>query len=321
VVIGMGAAGAVTRVCPWLCDSLWTYAGDRAPGQIPAADLIGTYRVPQHTAATSLYALTGAPLAHSASPAMFNAAFAAAGLDAVYVPMESRDATAFMEAADAFGVIGASVTAPLKAGWDALGVSVGQAGLAIGAINTLKRGAGAWSGRNFDVDGFLAPLVGHPAMAGGRRAVVLGAGGAARAIAWALKREGWRVEIAARPFEAARVLAAELGVTTSAWPPAQGWDLLVNATPVGTWPDADQSPLPAPSVRGGLVYDLVYNPPDTALLRAARAAGADAIGGLDMLVAQAEAQFGYWTGRDVPAGVMADAAKRFLQRWAWRPAH
>ncbi len=89
VVIGMGAAGVVTRVCPWLYDSQWTYGGDAAPGQTSVADLIELYRVRETTGATGIYALTGAPLVHSASPAMFNAAFVAAGIDAVYVPLET----------------------------------------------------------------------------------------------------------------------------------------------------------------------------------------------------------------------------------------
>ena len=316
VVIGMGAAGVVTRVCPWLYDSQWTYGGDAAPGQTPVGDLIDIYRVRRTTRATSIYALVGAPLVHSASPAMLNAAFVAAGLDAVYVPMETRGAAEFLGAADAFGLAGVSVTAPLKTAFAPFGVHVDEAGREVGAINTLKREGTGWYGRNFDVDGFLAPLLrrGHDWRDG--RAVVLGAGGAARAVAWALKREGARVEIAARRFDAARSLASAVGVEAVPWPPEPGWDLLVNATPVGTWPDADKTPLAAASVRGRVVYDLVYNPPETTLLRQARSAGAETIGGLEMLVAQAEAQFTYWTGLPAPVGVMARAAIEFLRRWS-----
>jgi 3-dehydroquinate dehydratase / shikimate dehydrogenase len=316
IVIGMGAAGVITRVCPWLCDSQWTYGGSAAPGQTSVDDLFTIYRLRQTGPATGIFALTGAPLAHSASPAMLNAAFAAAALDAVYVPMESRDAGDFLAAAEAFGVHGASVTAPLKTAWAALGVATGPEGQAIGAVNTLKREGAAWLGRNFDVDGFLAPLAERGASLQDGRAVVLGAGGAARAVAWALKRAGMRVEVAARRADAARGLAAELGVDTSPWPPEPGWDLLVNATPVGTWPDADRTPLASSSVRGRLVYDLVYNPPETTLLRDARAAGSGVVGGLEMLVAQAEAQFAYWTGLPAPAGVMRRAALEFLGRWS-----
>src|SRR5215468_6035061 len=100
----MGAAGVVTRVCPWLFDSAWTYAGKIAPGQMSVDEMIETYRMRATSAASAIYALIGAPLAHSASPAMLNAAFAAAGVDAVYVPMETRDASAFLNAAASLGV-------------------------------------------------------------------------------------------------------------------------------------------------------------------------------------------------------------------------
>ncbi len=160
VVIGMGPAGLMTRLCPWLFHSLWTYGGTAAPGQSPVSDLIEQYRVPQASDRTRVYGVIGAPLAHSASPAMHNAAFAAAGLDAVYVPIETDSAAEFLAAAEDFGIAGVSVTAPLKTGWDAHGVRIDPAGRSIGAINTLvHRADGSWEGRNFDVEGFLAPLV------------------------------------------------------------------------------------------------------------------------------------------------------------------
>jgi shikimate 5-dehydrogenase len=98
----------------------------------------------------------------------------------------------------------------------------------------------------------------------------------------------------------------------SAWPPAPGWDLLVNTTPVGTWPDTDAMPIDADAVRGRIVYDLIYNPEETTLLRVARTNGAETIGGLEMLVGQACHQFEWWTGRTAPREIMAEAARRFL---------
>jgi shikimate dehydrogenase len=96
------------------------------------------------------------------------------------------------------------------------------------------------------------------------------------------------------------------------WPPQPGWDLLVNTTPVGTWPRVESSPLDRDLVRGPLVYDLVYNPVETQLMKWARATGAEAIGGLSMLVAQAAAQFEWWTGQSAPVDVMRTAAEEFL---------
>jgi shikimate dehydrogenase len=184
----------------------------------------------------------------------------------------------------------------------------------IGALNTLRRVGGRWEGRNFDVAGFLSPFVRRDVDLRGQRAVVLGAGGAARTALWALQSRGARVEVAARRADRASALAAEFGVAASPWPPHPGWDLLVNTTPVGTWPETDATPLDADDIRGGTVYDLIYNPEETALLAAAAANGAAVIGGLEMLVGQACHQFEWWTGRPAPREVMTEAARAFLAR-------
>ena len=315
VVIGMGHAGTVTRVCPWLYGSLWTYTGTAASGQLSSAEMIDTYRVKQTTKRTRVYGILGSPVAHSASPAMHNAAFAAMRIDSVYIPIETRDVNEFLAAASDFGFAGASVTAPLKTQWTTLGVRVDAAATQIGAINTLARTArGDWEGRNFDADGFLAPLVRRGLQMTGQRVAVLGAGGAARAAVWVLARQGAQIEVAARRMDAATRLAADLGVTAVTWPPRANWDLLVNATPVGTWPAVDASPLPRELVRGRVVYDLVYNPAATTLMKLARDAGAEVIGGLEMLVGQARAQFEYWTGVPAPESAMEQAALAFLKR-------
>src|SRR5262245_42553337 len=113
VAIAMGPAGQVTRVCPWLLGSCWTYGGSVAPGQISARELIDRYHVRERSSKTTIYAVTGAPLGHSASPAMHNCAMASLGLDAVYVPLETADPDEFYRVARAIGVAGASITAPL----------------------------------------------------------------------------------------------------------------------------------------------------------------------------------------------------------------
>jgi shikimate 5-dehydrogenase len=145
-----------------------------------------------------------------------------------------------------------------------------------------------------------------------RRVVVLGAGGAGRMAAWAFASRGAHVEIAARRDERASAVAVEIGVAASAWPPATGWDLLVNTTPVGTWPRVDESPLDRAAIQGRMVYDLIYNPAETTLLRRAREAGAATIGGLEMLVGQACLQFEWWTGRRADPAVMMTAARAFV---------
>ncbi|MFI5177396.1 MAG: type I 3-dehydroquinate dehydratase, partial [Vicinamibacterales bacterium] len=309
VAIGMGPAGQVTRVWPAWLGSRWTYGGTAAPGQLSTRELIEVYRVRHTTAKTRVFGLTGAPLHHSASPAMHNAAFDALGWDAVYVPLETRDAQDVVALADAVRLEGVSITAPLKEALFVLADVTDATAREVRAVNTLRRQGGQWEGRNFDVGGFLAPLTRRRIGLAGRRAVVLGAGGAARAAAFALKQAGARVEVSARRSDRARIFASSLGVAAGTWPPAPGWDLLVNATPVGTRPDVDASPLTRGDLRGGLVYDLVYNPEDTALRRLARAAGLETIGGLEMLVAQACLQSEWWTGGPAPAAVMDRAAR------------
>jgi 3-dehydroquinate dehydratase/shikimate dehydrogenase len=147
----------------------------------------------------------------------------------------------------------------------------------------------------------------------GRRVAVLGAGGSARAVAFALSSAGADISVHARDEERARRLAELVTAGVGAWPPPAGsWDVLVNCTPVGTYPNVNDSPIPASSLTGELVYDLVYNPERTQLLRDASARGCRTIGGLDMLIAQAGEQFFWWTGIEPPLDVMRDAARRRL---------
>jgi 3-dehydroquinate dehydratase/shikimate dehydrogenase len=313
VWLAMGEAGVATRVLAARLGNAWTYAGDGvAPGQVRAEVLVEGFGFRRLTSQSAVYGVAGRPIAHSLSPAMHNAALAEAGIDAVYLPLAARDFDDFDTFARVLGVAGASVTAPFKL--DALrrASDVTETARRTGAANTLKRMAdGRWAARNTDVEGFLAPLAGESLK--GCRAVVVGAGGAARSVVAALVGRGARVTVTARRREAAIALAAEWNVAAGAFPPVPGsWDLLVNATPVGTWPDVDALPVPADAARGGLVYDLVYNPAETALMKAARVCGSRAIGGLEMLVAQAAGQFEWWTGHSPSVDAMRRAAEAAL---------
>jgi 3-dehydroquinate dehydratase/shikimate dehydrogenase len=311
ILIGMGPCGAASRILAAHLGSPWTYAGDGvAPGQLSLERMRDEFHVPAITAATAVYGLVGQPVEHSLSPAMHNAAFRAAGLDAVYVPLPAADFADFEQFARAFRVQGVSVTAPYKL--DASRVSAATAGdPRLGAVNTLRRVGQGWEGRNTDLEGFLAPLAGRDLR--GARVAVLGAGGAARAVAAALSTGGAAVRVHARRHDAARAVAAACGVVAGPWPPGDDWDVLVNATPVGTAPHVDESPLALDGpLAGRLVYDLVYNPQETALLRRARSLGAEVIGGLPMLVAQAAAQFTWWTHRAPSSSLMLDAARTRL---------
>ena len=141
---------------------------------------------------------------------------------------------------------------------------------------------------------------------------MIGAGGAAQMAAWALSQCGMSVSITARRMEAAGEAAQRLGVTTVAWPPTGAWDLLVHATPVGTWPQVDAKVLSPEALEARVVYDMVYNPEETTLLTAFRSRGAVTIGGLEMLVGQAARQFEWWHGRPADRQVMRDAARAFV---------
>jgi 3-dehydroquinate dehydratase/shikimate dehydrogenase len=310
IVIGMGPAGIPSRVLASRFGSAWTYAGDGvAPGQLTIERMTREFRFGRITATTAVYGVVGLPIAHSRSPVMHNAAFAAAGLDAVYLPLEASSAEDFFEFARAIPLQGASVTAPFKESMYKNLVERDELSTRTQAVNTLRACAGGWAGMNADVPGFLEPLD----CRGLRpvRAAVLGSGGAARAVVVGLAMRGTAVTVHARDLARARSVAALAdGKATTEAPQAGDWDLLVNATPVGTWPDVESSPVnPGAFSPDGVVYDLVYNPERTRLLREAAAAGCATIGGLEMLVAQAARQFEWWTGTAIARDVFLTAAR------------
>ena len=314
VLVGMGPIGVPTRLLPAHFGSAWTYAGDGvAPGQVPLADMIARYRCHRTSASTAVYGVAGAPIAHSLSPVMHNAAFADAGLDAIYVPFEATGAGDLMQLVEALGVRGLSVTAPFKESILEYVDDVDPVGRRTGAVNTLRADGGGWRGLNTDVAGFLAPLEAQGGV-DGLRCCVLGAGGAARSSAAGLAGRGAAVTVCARRPERAAEVAALAGGAAGAFPPPPGsWDLLVNTTPVGTAPHVDDTPVPAEALAGGsTVYDLVYNPARTRLLRDAAAAGCRTIGGLDMLAAQAVRQFEWWCGTRPSTDLFLRAARAAL---------
>jgi 3-dehydroquinate dehydratase/shikimate dehydrogenase len=298
-----------SRVLASRFGSCWTYAGDGvAPGQIPLEKLRDECSFRTVGARTAVYGVVGRPVMHSVSPAMHNAAFRAARLDAVYLPLAAADFDDFLAFAEAIGIAGASVTAPYKIAAFEHAAESDAVSRRVQSVNTLRRVGSRWTACNTDVAGFLAPLAGAIRLQGART-TILGAGGAARAVCEALNAAGAQVSIAARRREQAEDVASRSGATVAAWPPAGGsWDVLVNATPVGTMPDVRTSPLPDGPFTGELVYDLVYNPPETQLMQDARAAGCRTLGGLDMLVAQAQLQVEWWTGVKPSERVMRDAA-------------
>jgi len=294
VLIAMGAPGLPVRLLPAHFGSCWSYAGDgHAPGQIPAERMVREMAFRRVDPETRIYGVVGSAVMQSRSPAMHNAAFEATGLDAAFIPLQTDDFADFLAFAEALPLDGASVTMPFKREALRAAVRADDATRRVGAANTLRRAGDGWEATNTDVAGFLAPLEGR--RLAGARASVLGAGGAARAVVVALDARGARVTVHARRVEQAREVAGLVGAAPGPWPPARGsWDVLVNCTPLGGERDPSASPLAGGPFDGELVYDLVYSH-DTPLMREARAAGCEVIGGMPMLRAQAERQFDWWT--------------------------
>jgi shikimate dehydrogenase len=262
--------------------------------------------------ATALCGIVLHPAGHTRSPAMHNAAYAALGLDAVFVAFDVAPERlgAALAGARALGIRQLAVSLPHKEAVLAHLDEVDETARRIGAVNTVTLREGRLVGSNTDWIGLARALERATELAG-RRAVVLGAGGTARAAVFALRERGARVTVLNRTPQRAEALARELGAERAG---ALGelagleWDVLVNTTSVGL--RGDVSPVPAAALRAGVVFDAVYDPPETRLLRDASACGARTVGGKWMLVEQAVEQIRLWTGKEAPAAVMAEAFDR-----------
>jgi shikimate dehydrogenase len=276
-----------------------------------------------------LVGLIGWPVEHSVSPAMHNAAFEVLGLDWQYVllPVEPGQLETSVHALRQAPYRGANVTVPHKQAVMAHLDEVTAAARKIGAANTIVAERGRLTGHNTDADGFLAALQAAGYVPAGGRALVLGAGGAARSVVHALASEACPVTIHNRTTARAGRLAGEMqrlelpgpvswvkGEAGLAGLDLDAFELLVNATSAGMWPAVDSSPWPEGLALPAhwTVFDLVYNPAETRLLARARTAGAKAVGGLEMLVYQGALSFSLWTGRDAPLDAMRAAARRAM---------
>src|SRR5437868_3776919 len=325
IAVAMGEAGLLTRVLAPSRGAYLTYgsldaAQATAPGQVGARELRELYRVHEINGRTLVTGLVGSPVSHSFSKHIYNAAFAARGVDAVFIPFEVADASAFARRMAhprtreiSWSLRGLSVTAPHKQAIMAHLDWVEPKASEIGAVNTVVVEGDELRGYNTDAEAALKPLGGVVEL-GGARVALVGAGGASRALLWALRGQGARTTVFARDAERAGAAADEFGARAAAVEGATfgGFDLVVNATPLGTrGAREDETPATAAQLRGArIAYDLVYNPPLTRFLREARAAGCETIGGLPMLVAQAAEQFKLWTGADAPVEVMRAAAEK-----------
>lgn len=330
IPIAMGEAGKWTRILGLAYGSPITYAAPEdgqgtAPGQITATDLRDVFRVNELDPDTQVFGVVAGDTSYSLSPYMHNAAFRAAELNSVFVPLQVRDLDAFIrrmirtstrEIALNFG--GLSVTNPHKQAIMAFLDEIDPTARAIGAVNTVKVDGEKLIGFNTDAPGFIAPLEFKLGDLSGATAVVIGAGGAARACVYALKQAGVHVTLIARDDAKAKTFREEFGISIEKLESVGQSitaDILVNATPLGTrGANEGETIATADELRNvKLVYDLVYNPTETRLLQEAKIAGVQTLGGLDMLVAQGVKQFELWTGRDAPLAEMRIAIEKRLQ--------
>ena len=320
VAIAMGPLGVASRILGGRSGAPFGFASSAsgrgtAPGQLTARVLGESYRVRSIGRQTRVYGLLGSDVQRSLSPAIQNRAFAERGVDAVYVPLQAESLEAFVDVLPALGLSGWSVTRPYKGGILGQLDSVTPHAAEAGSANTVVARDGRLVGLSTDGDGVLVPLRKRLDPAG-RRVAILGAGGAARAAAFALVRSGARVSVLARRTEQALEVAAATGGEGSSLDAisALPYDVLVNATPVGSGAVPGASPLPASALRpGSVVFDMVYEPRETPLLAAARARGCVTIDGVEMLVAQAVGQFEAWSGQTAPLEAMTEAALAALE--------
>ena len=329
IAIAMGAAGVMTRILGPSRGSFLTYGAlddesATAPGQLTARELREVYRIDKINPQTEVMGLIGEPVGHSLSPHIHNAAFEAAGVNAVYVPFEVRDAGQFMRRMAHprsreldWTLRGLSVTAPHKSAVMSCLDWIDPAAKGIGAVNTILIREDELRGYNTDARGFIAPLKRQFGSLQGARCAVIGAGGGARAALWALRNESAQVALFARDPEKARLVSEEFGIASYPVPAASfaGFDIVVNATALGTRGAREtETAATADQLRGvRLAYDLVYNPLQTRFLREARAAGCETLGGIEMLLAQAVGQFKIWLGNDPDVEIMRAAALRALE--------
>ena len=278
---------------------------------------------------TRICGLIGDPVEHTMSPAMHNAAFNKLGLDYAYVAfrVKAAELDKAIEGIRALNMRGLNVTIPHKVAVMKLLDKLDLMAEKIGAVNTIVNDDGVLTGYNTDATGFLQPLLEKSTELKGKEVAILGAGGASRGISFILAERGANLTIVNRDSSRAADLAGRISQTFGSKAIAlslthdnlakvlKAVDVVVNATPVGMSPSVGESPVPAGLLRPGLVvYDIVYNPVKTGLLREAEAAGAETISGIDMLVWQGALAFEKWTGKKPPVKLMKAEALKILEQ-------
>jgi len=306
VGICMGEAGIISRVLGVRAGSAFTFAAatpgeETGPGQIAARTLIETYRIDHVDAATKVYGVAGNPIRSSLSPIMLNTAFRRETVNAVYLALQTNKLSDLLKLVHEIPVQGVSITMPLKEEILPHLEQTDPLSAKIGAVNTIRLLDGKLYGFNTDVAGIVIPLEKRISLRGAK-VLVLGAGGAARAAVFGIRDRGADVFIFNRTAETAQKLARQSGSKTirkEALAKTQ-FDAIVNATPVGMAGIKAAPILEPKDLNTRLVFDLVYNPLETPLIRMARQQSINIITGVEMFVQQGARQFEIFTGKPAP---------------------
>jgi 3-dehydroquinate dehydratase/shikimate dehydrogenase len=302
----MGEQGIISRVLGVRAGSAFTFAyvseeERTAPGQVTAQDLRSVYRIEQVDVATRVYGVAGDPISHSLSPIIMNTALRRENVNAVYLALHAKSLKDLLTCVREIPIHGLSITMPYKEAILQYLDNTDSHTTKIGACNTIVRAQdGKLYGFNTDTAGVVRPLEQRIALEGAR-ILVLGAGGAARAAVFGLKERGCEVFILNRTPAPAQKLARQAKARTIKRQDLKklAFDVIVNATPVGMANSGD-SPLHENEINAKYVFDMVYDPPETRFLKAAKARGAQIIPGIEMFVHQAARQFEIWTGKPAP---------------------
>ncbi len=315
ILLGMGNFGVPTRILYKLTGSFLSFcsapgSSQGAPGHLTPELMKNLYKADKVTSKTTIYGIIGNPVMHSASPAIHNPGFHKLGIDSVYVPFQVDSVRSFFSFSEKMGIKGFSVTVPHKQSvLPYLGISSNEV-KQIGSCNTVIQTRKLWKGINTDYYGFLHPIQEDLETGSIKKALVIGAGGAARSVVWALRNYGCSVVIVNRTLDSAVKLAAETGsavmessglMTLSYEDSLAKPDLIVQTTSVGMEPNAGKDPAEKYKFSGDeIVYDLVYKPRMTRILNRASQAGCRIVYGYEMLYAQGMLQFKTFTGREYP---------------------
>ena len=302
----MGEQGIISRVLGVRAGSVFTFAAlspdeKTAPGQVTAQELRSTYRIEQVDAATRVYGVAGDPVTHSLSPSIMNAALRRENVNGVYVALHAKTLKDLLACVRDIPIHGLSITMPYKEAVLRYLDNMDSHTTKIGACNTVVRAQdGKLYGFNTDASGVIRPLEQRITIESAK-ILVLGAGGAARAAVFGLKERGAEVYILNRSMAPARKLAHRARARTIKRADLKKltFDVIINATPVGMG-NTRESPLNENEIQARYVFDMIYDPPETRLMKLAKARGAEVIPGIEMFVHQAARQFEIWTGKPAP---------------------